>query len=99
MKIVSKLLSFRACQKEIQDEIIIKSTEEFAYGVPAAPIVDRSPAIQGLFLKEEHCVVNIRCRLMKWKDQLMTVKKMIEHEIIYERDGFHSAFDGKLNFC
>ena len=93
--IIAKLMEFRQCQKELQDHIIIRSVQEFPT-LPSTPVIDRSSTLQNLFLKEAQCAYNIRGRLMRWKIQMMTVKRMIEHEIIYEQEGFHSAFDCKL---
>ena len=95
--IVARLLQFRQCQTSIQDQIITKSVQEFPV-VPVSSAINQSSALQSLFLKEENCAFNIRGRLMKWKMQMMTVKKMVEHEIIYEQEGFHSAFESKLKF-
>uniref|UniRef100_A0A7M5XM36 VWFA domain-containing protein n=2 Tax=Clytia hemisphaerica TaxID=252671 RepID=A0A7M5XM36_9CNID len=95
MAIVGKLLAFRQCQKHIQDHIITTSIKQFGSGLPSSPIIDKSSVLQRLFLKESQCEFNIRGRLMQWKLQLMTVRQMIEHEILFQQNGFFSAFDCK----
>jgi len=96
MMIIGKLLELRQCQKQIQGRIITTSISEFGYGLPASPIIDHSMTLQSLFLREAHCEYNIRGRLMKWKIQMATVKQMIEHEILFQQEGFASPFDCKL---
>ena len=95
MMIIGKLLEFRQCQKQIQDRIITTSIDEFGSILPVAPIIDNSKTLQSLFLREAHCEFNIRGRLMKWKIQMATVKQMIEHEILFQQEGFASPFDCK----